>query len=271
MNGHINVDTLKTVTLIRFATAHVLAILLLSPSLLSAETIPVRYKEGSVHGYLAMRTLEGKIIASGDLIQTVHGDRVVSHLVYHFKDGSIDDDMAVFSQRGAFRLIRDRHIQKGPTFPKPMDVTIDATTDEVTVRYWDKGQEKVESDHVDLPPDLTNGIILDVIKNVSLGAKQTTLTYLATTPKPRLIKLTVMPDGDDKFRSAGASRKALRLVIKVDLGGLTGWIAPMIGKQPADAKVWIGTGEVPAFIRSEEPLYFGGPILRTELTSPVWQ
>ena len=261
----------KFTLLIRRATATLLAALLYLPALLCAEPIPVRYKEGSVHGYLAMRTLDGKVVASGDLMQTVHGDRVVSHLVYHFKDGSIDDDTAIFSQRGAFRLISDRHIQKGPMFPKPMDVMIHAATGDVTVRYWEKGQEKVETNHLDLPPDLANGIILDVIKNVPLKAKQTQFTYLAATPKPRLIKLTVMPDGDDRFRSAGAPEKALRLSVKADLGGLTGWIAPMIGKQPADSKVWIGTGEVPAFIRSEEPLYFGGPVLRTELTSPVWR
>jgi hypothetical protein len=40
--------------------------------------------------------------------------------------------------------------------------------------------------------------------------------------------------------------------------------------EPADTHVWIGTGSVPAFIRSEGSLYLGGPVLRTELVSPVW-
>ena len=56
----------------------------------------------------------------------------------------------------------------------------------------------------------------------------------------------------------------------MEIGGLAGVIAPMIGKEPPDTHVWISGGQVPAFIRSEEPLYFGGPILRTELVSPVW-
>lgn len=253
------------------ALLNVLVTSLCTPIPIHAETIPVHYKEGSVHGYLAMRTLGGKVVASGDLIQMVHGDRVVSHLVYRFKDGSIDDDIAVFTQRGVFRLISDRHIQKGPMFPKPMDITIQARTGNVTVRYWEKGQEKVERDHVDLPPDLANGMLLDVIKNVPLGGKETKISYLASTPKPRLITLTAIPDGNDTFRSAGASEKAFRLIIKVDLGGVAGWIAPLIGKQPANSRVWIGAADVPAFIRSEEPLYLGGPILRTELTSPVWK
>lgn len=47
-------------------------------------------------------------------------------------------------------------------------------------------------------------------------------------------------------------------------------IAPMIGKEPADSTVWVGAGEVPAFIKSESPLYLGGPLLRTELVGPIW-
>ena len=98
-------ETSKFALLIRYATFNVLALLSCLAAFVPADPIPVRYKEGSVHGYLAMCTLEGKVVASGDLIQTVHGVRVASHLVYHFKDGSIDDDMAVSSPRGTFRRI----------------------------------------------------------------------------------------------------------------------------------------------------------------------
>jgi hypothetical protein len=34
--------------------------------------------------------------------------------------------------------------------------------------------------------------------------------------------------------------------------------------------VWILGGEAPAFVKLEGPLYFGGPIWRIELASPVW-
>ena len=81
------------------------AILLLQREPLSAESIPVRYPEGTIHGFLALRTLEGKLLAAGDLKELIHGDQVVSHLVFRFKDGSVDGDTTVFSQRGTFRLI----------------------------------------------------------------------------------------------------------------------------------------------------------------------
>src|SRR5689334_6135690 len=97
----------------------------LQSGVLPAEPIPVRYREGTEHGFLAVRTLEGKILASGDLSQTLKKNEVVSHLVFHFRDGSIDDETATFSQGREFRLIRDHHVQKGPSFPHPTDVSID--------------------------------------------------------------------------------------------------------------------------------------------------
>lgn len=248
-----------------------LFLILSQPRPMSAEPIPVRYKEGSVHGFLALRTPEGKTIAAGDLIQVTHGDQVVSHLVFRFKDGSVDDETAVFTQRDCFRLISDHHIQKGPAFLHPANVVINASTGQVTVRLTENGQEKVETSHLDLPPDLVNGMILDVLKNIRPDTAETKLSYLAATPKPRLVKLSLAPRGNETFSIAGTRHKATRFRAKVELGGITGMLAPMIGKQPADTDVWVVEGEAPAFVKSEGPLYLGGPIWRIEMTSPVWQ
>jgi len=261
---------LQIICLYPWPLASLLVGVLLQPGSLSAEPIAVRYKEGSVHGFLSLRTLEGKVLATGDLIQTIKGERAISRLVFHFKDGSIDEETAVFTQRGHFRLIRDRHIQRGPMFPKPTDVLINASTGQVTVRYKDKGQDKKETEHMDLPPDLANGIILNVLKNISPDTKETKLSYVADAPKPRLVKLSIRPQGEETFSVANARRQAIRFAVKVELGGITGIIAPLVGKQPADTMVWISTGEVPAFVKSEGPLYLGGPIWSTEMTSPVW-
>lgn len=254
----------------RFALAGVLSAFLLHAGPPQAGLIHVRYKEGTVHGFLSLQALGGKVLASGDLVQTIHGGRAMSRLTFHFRDGSIDDDSAVFTQNGDFRLISDHHIQKGPMFPKPTDVMINAVTGDVTVRFMENGQQKVETEHMDLPPDLVNGIILDVIKNVSPTAAETKLSYLAATPKPRLVQLSIKPEGEDRFWVAGVPHKAIRFVVKVDLGGIAGVIAPLMGKQPADTRAWISAGEAPTFVKSEGPLYVGGPVLRTQLTSAVW-
>ena len=103
----------------------------------------MRHAEGIVRGFLVLSSLDDAYQASGDLIQTSQGDRVTTRLVFQFKDGSIQDETAVFTQSGRFRLLTDHVIQRGPTFPHPMEVSIEALSGRVTVRYRDDdGKEK---------------------------------------------------------------------------------------------------------------------------------
>ena len=152
---------------VRRAPALLTAIGMLAAGPVAGEPVSVRHTEGIVHGFLALRTLEGVALADGDLVQTARGERVTARLVFRFKDGSIHDETAVFSQRQVFRLISDHLVQKGPTFPQPLDMTIDAVKGDVVVRYTDDhGEQKTESEHLDVPPDLANGLILTLLKNV---------------------------------------------------------------------------------------------------------
>jgi hypothetical protein len=236
-----------------------------------AEPIPVRHVEGTEHGFLAVRTKEGRIVAVGDLYQVVHGDTVNARLTFRFKDGSVDDETTVFSQRDKFHLITDHHIQRGPSFPQPLDISIDARHGQVTVRSRKKdGKDEVKTRHLDLPPDLVNGLVLSVSKNILPETPETEVSMLVATPELRLIKLRLSPRGEEPFSLAGSPRKATRYEIKIELGGVAGLIAPLIGKQPANIQIWIIGGEAPAFVREEGPLYQGGPIWTIQLTSPVW-
>src|SRR5438132_14364338 len=71
-----------------------------------AELVAVRHLEGLSNGFLALRTMEGKLLADGEITQVAKGDRVTSRVFFRFKDGSIYDDTALFPQRGSFRLLR---------------------------------------------------------------------------------------------------------------------------------------------------------------------
>jgi hypothetical protein len=236
------------------------------------DPVSVRHTEGLVHGFLALRDLEGTLLADGDLFQVARGVRVTSRLVFHFKDGSLHDETAIFSQRQTFRLLSDHLVQKGPSFPQPLDMSIDALKGQVTVRYSDdRGEEKVASEHLNLPVDLANGLILTLLKNARPDAPPKTVGFVAATPKPRLVKLAISTAGEDPFSTGNTARKAMHYVVKVEVGGLAGVVAPLIGKQPPDSHVWILGGEAPAFVKSEQPLFNGGPVWRIELTSPVWK
>jgi hypothetical protein len=235
-----------------------------------AESVAVRHSEGVVHGFLALRTMNGATLADGDLVQTSRGDRVTTRLVFHFKDGSIHDETAIFSQRGTFQLISDHLIQKGPSFPQPLEMTVVRASGRVTVRYADDGEQKVADERLELPIDLANGLIPTLLKNVKPGPSSTNVSMVAATPKPRLVKLAVTNVGEEPFSTGGATRKATHYVVKVEIGGVAGLIAPLVGKQPPDSHVWILGGDAPAFVKSEGPLYLGGPVWRIELTNPVW-
>ena len=236
-----------------------------------AEPVRVRYPEGTLHGFLELRSQEGRVLAEGDLIQTVTGDRVTARLTFHFKDGSIDDETTVFMQRRFFRLITDRHIQKGPSFPDPMDISIDTRTRLATVRSPGKdGKEQVKTSHLDLPPDLANGLVTILIKNLRPGAQETEVSMLVATPKLRLVKLAISPRGQEPFSLVDTPQKALHYEIKIEIGGVTGMVASMIGKQPPNIQLWIVGGEAPVFLREEGQTYQDGPIYTIQLVSPVW-
>jgi hypothetical protein len=245
--------------------------LLVPPRVMSGEPVAVRYPEGLVHGFLSLRTLDGKKLADGELIQFSKRGRVTSRLVFRFTDGSLHDETVVFSQRGRFRMLRDHLVQKGPAFRHPLEAEIDGTRGEVRIRYSDEeGKEKLATEHLDLPPDLSNGLILTLMKNIAPDAPRTTISMVAATPKPRLVKLVITPAGEEPFSTGGTERKAMHYVVKVEIGGIAGVLAPLVGKQPPDSHVWILGGEAPAFVKSEGPLALGGDSWRIELVSPIW-
>jgi hypothetical protein len=233
--------------------------------------VQVKYKEGVTHGFLILSTEEGTAIAYGDSTEVVRGNNVTAHLSYHFKDGSLEQEDLVFSQRGTFRLITYHRIEKGPSFKNhEEELSVDARSGQVNVKYTDdKGKEKFESERMKLPPDLANGLVLTMLKNVPDNAK-TELSYVVATPKPRIVKLEATPVGTEPYTIVGSKREALHFAIKVDIGGVAGVIAPLVGKQPPDNHVWISRGEAPTFVKSLTLSYMGGPMWRTELASPVW-
>ncbi len=233
-----------------------------------AAAVAVRQTEGVVQGCLTLRAAGGEAIADGELIQTARGDTVTSRLVFRFRDGSLQDETAVFRQRRTFRFVSDHLVQRGPTFPRPMDVTV--RPDLATVRSWDEnGKEKVDTRRR-LPADLANGLILTLLKNLPPGAGETKLSMVLASPKPLLADLVVSPEGQEILRVGGTTRAATRYLVRVELRGLPGVIAPILGKSPPPTRVWILGGKAPAFLKSEGPLYAGGPIWTIELALPVW-
>jgi hypothetical protein len=215
--------------------------------------------------------MEGKTIADGDLTETAKGENVTTHLMFHFKDGSIHDETALYSQTQEFRLLQYHLIQNGPSFKRRQETWIDAVKGKARVQYTDKdGSDRLAEEKLNLPPDLANGITLTLLKNIRPETPKTTVTMVATTPKPRLVSLIITPGGQETFSLVGSSRKAIRYDVSVEIGGVAGWLAHLTGKAPPITHVWILEGDAPAFVKSEGPFCAECPIWRIELASPVW-
>jgi len=240
-----------------------------SIGLLSApQAVQVRHRPGTLHGFLALRSMDGAAIGDGDLIQTAAGDRITARTTFRFHDGSLNDETAVFSVRGTYRLITYRLVQRGPMFEHPLTLDVDMSTGKVVVHSQDDGKEKVEEKPMKLPADLGNGLLIPLLQDVDAKQLPFTVPLLVATPGLRLVKLVVTNAGSVEFQTGRIKRTATDYLVKTDIGGIAGVVAPIVGKQPPDAHVWILSSDAPLFIKSEAPLFAGGPLIRVELSSP---
>ena len=97
-----------------------------------------------------------------------------------------------------------------------MDLSIDVRSEQVTVRSTEKdGKEDVKNDHLDLLPDVYNGMILSIVKNIRPETPETKVSMIVATAKPRLVKLAISPRGEEPFSLVGSQRKAMRDEIKM--------------------------------------------------------
>ncbi|HEU5458622.1 MAG TPA: hypothetical protein VFU68_08385, partial [Terracidiphilus sp.] len=132
-----------------------------------AKQVAVRYLQLPMHTFMVTRSGSGKVIGHVEFTQTLHGDEATMRLTFRFSDGSIDDETTTFRQQGFFHLIRDRHIETGPFFGKTVDFAVDATTGTATSRTTGRnGKAAVETEHINLPNDLANGIVGTLLVNV---------------------------------------------------------------------------------------------------------
>jgi hypothetical protein len=231
-----------------------------------AQPIPVNHTQRPMHRFMVARSETGNVIAKGEFTQVQNGDEVTMRLIFHFEDGSIDDETTTYRQHGTFRLVTNRHIQRGPFFVKPVDFTVDASTGTATTRTEDKnGKMRVASEHIGLPDDLANGFVGTLLLNVPPNAAPFRVGMLAPVGGGRLIRLLVSPEGEQPFHSAGKTLKAAVFRIHPELGGIVGVIARLIGLQPKDVMVWVLEGDEPAVVRIVGQMGGYGPVVSSEL------
>ena len=125
--------------------------------------------------------------------------------------------------------------------------------------------------HLDLQPDLANGLVPTILKNLAPGTQKLTASMVVATPKPMLVKLDITDDGEDAFLTGTAGHKARRYDVKIDIGGVKG-ARGKCDRQTAARYVRLDSWR--RFSRicplGRHPSFESGPVWRIELVSPTW-
>jgi hypothetical protein len=258
-----------------FARAGILLIAALAlvggtPMRAAADPVAVRFTEGVTRGFLVVTAVDGKPLGQGDIRQTAHPGRVASRMILRFRDGSLHDESVTFTQDKVFKLGQYQLVQKGPSFPEPVEISLETASGEYVVKAYpgDAKREKTYRGTLEVPADTYNGLLLTVLKNLPAGAGAS-VHYIAFTPKPYVIGLDLLPQGEEKVRVGVESRSVIRYELTPRLGVMLRVAATILGKTPARHQCWILSDPVPAFVGCEAPLANAGPPWRIGLTSPA--
>ena len=231
------------------------------------EAVTVRWSEGTVHGFVELRTQSGTLLAHGDVLQIPGDSTIESRLVFQFTDSSDFRETVTFSQHGVFRLETYHLIQSGKAFSADLDVTLSGNGDYVvqSTSHSD-GKQKQYTGRLDLPADTYNGMIPIIGKNVDRKSGRT-VHIVAFTPKPLVLPLAFVPVATEQLAVGHRRENMVRFALKPKLNALQRIGAALKKQTPPDSYLWIVTEDVPAFLRFEGPMY-SGPMWRVELTSP---
>lgn len=82
------------------------------------------------------------------------------------------------------------------------------------MRSIEDGKEKVVSNRLDLPADLANGLVFTLLKNIQPDAARTTVSMVGGTLNPRLVKLNIVPEGEEALSLGVLHYEVLHYVVK---------------------------------------------------------
>jgi hypothetical protein len=105
---------------------------------LLGDPVTIRHIQGYLSAFVVLKGTDGKILASGEATQLPAGNRITSVLTLHFRDGSLHEERAVFSQHRVFQLLTYKLTQRGPSFSAPETLSFDTASGNVIIETTDK-------------------------------------------------------------------------------------------------------------------------------------
>ena len=229
--------------------------------------VPVRFTEGTVHGFLELTTEAGAFLARGDLLQVARNGGVESRMVFHFENGSVFEESVTYTQHDVFTMETYHLVQSGPAFENDLDATLSRGGNYVVrTKAHKDGTENEFAGSIAMPGDVYNGMVVTIAKNSS-AEHVTTVHAVAFLPEPRLVAVELTPSGAQRVALGKHEETAVDFLVKAKLGFFLHLGAKLTGQLQPDTHVLIVTDDVPAFVRSDGPMYTG-PVWRIALAAP---
>src|SRR5438105_7066923 len=81
---------------------------------LAADTVPVRYRDRTARGFLTLRSMDGRLLATGEETRVARTNVITNRLTYRYSDGSLGDETTVLTDTASLALMTYRPEQAGP-------------------------------------------------------------------------------------------------------------------------------------------------------------
>jgi hypothetical protein len=216
-----------------------------------ASAIEVRSTPGALHGFPSMSDEAGVVIADGELAQERRGRRLVVHARWIFGDGRVAEESATFSlaselAQETFAWVESSKGEEQRRFE------VDFSSGRAVSLVRRDGELQREEEQLDLPRGRSftgYGTALAVSQLPLEPGESAELTFVAFTPKPRTVTLTVRNDGEAHVSAAGRRLLAERFTLHPEIP----FPISLFAKAP-DAHLWFTRRAPRALLRAEQNL-----------------
>jgi hypothetical protein len=218
-----------------------------------ARPVEVTSLSGAAHGYPAYRDSNGKMLAEGEFMQWVEGDRLHVKLTYRFKNGAHIEEKATFLQeRELIQQDWSWRESKDEQVIREFGVNFESKT--ATAQKREKNEVKHWEESVEVEPGKTFAgfgftLALQNLRKRLLSGERIELKGIGFTPKPRMVPVQLSHVGVDRMEMSGRTLKGDHFVLHPDLPA----IAKLFVRTP-DTHVWLTHPAPAGFLRWEGPV-----------------
>jgi hypothetical protein len=216
------------------------------------QQVKPRHALGTLHGFPSMSDTNGQVIADGELIQELEGDRVRVRIRRAFADGREVEERDEFQVDKILAQTRFSWVEtRKDTELRRFEVEFPEGTARSVTRN-EKGEIQREESKMDLPAGRSftgYGTALAVSELAPGPGEESRITLVAFTPKPRDVTLKVTQAKTVRISVAGRAIPTDQYTLHAEIP-----FPASIFVSAKDAHLWFTHSPPPALVRGEQPL-----------------